>query len=65
MPLKKLLTLLFAVFIAGGGLRAQELLVGVDFDTRFDNREYSGHEFDVPQTLFSARPTHIVGYVAL
>ena len=61
MPLKKLLSLLFAVLMAGGGLRAQELLVGVDFDTRFDNREYAGNEFNVPQTLFSARLTPLVG----
>ena len=61
MPLKKLLSLLFAVLMAGGGLRAQELLVGVDFDTRFDNREYAGNEFNVPQTLFSARLTPFVG----
>ena len=61
MPLKKLLSLLFAVLMAGGGLRAQELLVGVDFDNRFDNREYAGNEFNVPQTLFSARLTPFVG----
>ena len=61
MPLKKLLSLLFAVLMAGGGLRAQELLVGVDFDNRFDNREYAGNEFNVPQTLFSARLTPLVG----
>lgn len=61
MPLKKLLSLLFAVLMAGGGLRAQELLIGVDFDNRFDNREYAGNEFNVPQTLFSARLTPFVG----
>lgn len=42
-------------------LRAQEVLVGADFDTRFDNREYSGNTFDVSQTLFSARLTPYVG----
>ena len=61
MPLKKILILLFAVFIAGGGLHAQNLLAGVDFETRFDNREYAGNDFNVPQTLFSARLTPRIG----
>ena len=44
-----------------GGLRAQKILVGADFATRFDNREYANNDFNQSQTLFSARLTPRVG----
>lgn len=60
MSLKKLF--LFTLFISLlGTLRAQDLIVGGEFATRFDNREYSGNTFDVSQTLFSARLTPYIG----
>lgn len=37
------------------------LVWGVDFDTYFDNREYSSCKYDESQTLFSARLTPQVG----
>lgn len=40
---------------------AQELIVGADFATRFDNREYANNTFDQSQTLFSARLTPRIG----
>ena len=38
-----------------------KLLVGADFDTYFDNREYSGSKIGESQTLFSSRLTPTVG----
>ncbi len=60
MSLKKLLPVLLILFTLGT-LRAQELIAGGEFATRFDNREYSGNTFDVSQTLFSARLTPYLG----
>lgn len=40
---------------------AQSIIVGADFTTMFDNREYSANEFGTSQTLFSARLTPRVG----
>ena len=37
------------------------LLAGVDFDMFFDNREYTGCELGLSQTLFSSRLTPLVG----
>ena len=45
----------------GGGLHAQKILVGADFATRFDNREYANNDFNESQTLFSARLSPRVG----
>lgn len=61
MSLGKVLFTAFAIFVSGGGLQAQKILVGADFETRFDNREYAQNEFNVPQTLFSARLTPRIG----
>ena len=61
MPLKRILTLACAILMAGGGLHAQEVIVGADFATRFDNREYANNSFNESQTLFSARLTPYVG----
>lgn len=41
--------------------KAQELRIGADFVTLFDNKEYSSMEFDNSWTLFSARLTPKVG----
>ena len=57
---------LLVVLLVGGGsgtLTAQELRLGADFTTLFDNREYAGMEFDESGTLFSARLTPKVGVV--
>ena len=40
----------------------QHLVVGAGFETYFDNREYSGNEFDRSLTLFSARLTPRIGW---
>ena len=61
MPLKRILTLACAILMAGGGLHAQEVIVGADFATRFDNREYANNTFNESQTLFSARLTPYIG----
>jgi len=46
---------------AAAGAYAQKLIVGADFATRFDNREYANNDFNESQTLFSARLTPRVG----
>ena len=61
MSLKKVLTFALALFITGGGLQAQKLIVGADFTTRFDNREYANDDFNESQKLFSARLTPRIG----
>ena len=61
MHIRKLLPLVVALCLSGGGLRAQKILVGADFATRFDNREYANNDFNQSQTLFSARLTPRVG----
>lgn len=53
--------LLLAGLAACWGAGAQEIVAGVGFDTRFDNREYAGNDFGESQTLFSARLTPRVG----
>lgn len=54
-------TLLCALTLLTTGISAQELVVGADFTTRFDNREYAGMNFDASKTLFSARLTPQIG----
>ena len=62
MTLKKTALLLAFAVAAWGGARAQDLIVGADFSTRFDNREYAPNQFGEPQTLYSARlPPRIGG----
>ena len=58
---QKVLMLSFAALAAGGSLSAQNLIVGADFATRFDNREYANNDFNESQTLFSARFTPRIG----
>lgn len=60
MALKKRILLLCFVAMAAEAA-AQQLIVGADFATRFDNREYAGNTFNQPQTLFSARLTPRIG----
>lgn len=58
------LLLMVAVLFCTSEAAAQEdmkLLVGADFDTYFDNREYSGSEIGKSGTLFSARLTPTLG----
>ena len=52
-----LLYLIVALLLGVGGLSAQELKLGVDFVTLFDNTEYSGLTQPKSETLFSARLT--------
>lgn len=60
MSLRKVI-LLLALLVAASGARAQNLIAGADFTTRFDNREYASNDFNEPQTLFSARLTPRIG----
>lgn len=60
MPLRKVV-LLAALILAAVGTQAQDLIVGADFATRFDNREYANNDFNESQTLFSARLTPRIG----
>lgn len=60
MSFKKIILLLTFAAMATGAA-AQQLVLGVDFDTRFDNREYSGMSYDTSETLFSARLTPQIG----
>lgn len=60
--------LLFPLFLAIMAfvpeiLYAQRFTAGVDFNMRFDNREYYGSRSGVSQTLFSARITPNAGVV--
>ena len=61
MTLKKTALLLVLALTLRGGAYAQNLIVGADFSTRFDNREYAPNEFGEPQTLFSARLSPRIG----
>lgn len=54
--------LLFILFaIAAGNASAQKFLWEVDFDYRFDNREYSGSRLAKSETLFGVRLMPLVG----
>ena len=46
MQFRKVTALVLALFVTGGGLHAQKILVGADFATRFDNREYANNDFN-------------------
>ncbi len=58
--MKKLLFTAVAL-LALGSTQAQEVILGADFDTRFDNREYSGSSIEQSKTKFSARLTPQAG----
>lgn len=55
------LRLLLLVLLIPCATQAQKFLWDVDFDTRFDNREYKGSLTAASQTLFSSRLTPTVG----
>jgi len=62
MGLRKLPAVLGALLLSAAELPAQQFFAGVDFTTRFDNREYAGTHFaDASETFFSARLTPQVG----
>ncbi|MBR5595687.1 MAG: hypothetical protein IKW47_05310 [Alistipes sp.] len=54
---RSVLYLIVVLLLGVGGLSAQELRLGVDFVTLFDNTEYSGLKQPWSETLFSARLT--------
>lgn len=56
-----LLCLGFGLTALWGGAQAQSLVVGADFETRFDNREYSGNRFGESKTIFGVRLSPEVG----
>ena len=58
--MKKAALALLAV-LSAAAVYPQQLLWGVGFDTRFDNREYSGSPLATSQTLFSSRLSPTVG----
>lgn len=58
--MKKFITLA-TIFLLPSALLAQTFLWEVDFDTRFDNREYKHSPTSMSQTLFSSRLTPTVG----
>lgn len=59
---RKFIPALFALIFAAAPTRAQQFFAGVDFATRFDNREYSGTRFaDDSRTFFGARLTPQAG----
>lgn len=60
MSFRKII-LLLAFAAMATSVTAQRLVLGVDFATRFDNREYSGMGHDTSETLFSARLTPQIG----
>lgn len=59
----KHLALLFALLLSGLCASAQEIFIGADFDTRFDNREDSGCLIDDSGTYFGLRLTPKAGLV--
>ena len=61
MSFRKVILSAVLLVATAGAVRAQEVLAGADFDTRFDNREYANNDFNESQTLFSARLTPYVG----
>jgi len=58
--MKRILSLIVAMVITLN-VTAQELVLELDFATRFDNREYASSTFNTPQTLFSSRLTPSIG----
>lgn len=64
-PMRRVITYIVAIVATtlwgSQTLSAQELRLGADFTTLFDNKEYAGMEGDISGTLFSARLTPHVG----
>lgn len=62
MSLRHRILVVCLTVLPAAGLQAQRLFAGVDFATRFDNREYAGTHFaDASETFFSARLTPQIG----
>lgn len=57
----KKIILLGCALVAAVSLRAQEIVVGADFDMLFDNREYSSCDFSESETIFGVRLAPEVG----
>ena len=53
----KQIALILTLLLAAAGASAQEVFIGADFDTRFDNREHSDCNIDDSHTFFSMRLT--------
>lgn len=53
--MKRIVGCLAAAWFAATAVQAQEVVIGADFDTRFDNREYAGSSVEQSKTLFTAR----------
>lgn len=58
---KATLLLLVAALASLTELRAQSWIAGADFETKFDNREYSGNRFGESKTVFGVRLSPEVG----
>ena len=59
----KQIALIPTLLLAAAGASAQEVFIGADFDTRFDNREHSDCNIDDSHTFFSMRPTPKAGVI--
>ena len=53
----KQIALILTLLLAAAGASAQEVFIGADFDTRFDNREHSDCNIDDSHTFFSKEGT--------
>lgn len=51
----KQIALILTLLLAAAGASAQEVFIGADFDTWFDNREHSDCNIDDSHTFFSMR----------
>lgn len=47
----KQIALILTLLLAAAGASAQEVFIGADFDTRFDNREHSDCNIDDSHTF--------------
>lgn len=59
----KQIALILTLLLAAAGASAQEVFIGADFDTRFDNREHSDCNIDDSHTFFSMRLTPKAGVI--
>ena len=59
----KQIALILTLLLAAAGASAQEVFIGADFDTRFDNRDHSDCNIDDSHTFFSMRLTPKAGVI--
>ena len=52
----KQIALILTLLLAAAGASAQEVFIGADFDTRFDNREHSDCNIDDSHTFLQHAP---------